>query len=125
MAQAKDDRTQMANAFSFGMSAPFVNPMMTIFTDLSGTLVEGLATAQRDWADFGQRRIREDVAVTRHLMNCHSLADMHQVYSQYLQTAVQHYREQSEKVLRRGESIAQHLAETTEADTKDSIRARR
>ena len=124
MAQAKDDRTQMANAFSFGMSAPFVNPMMTIFTDLSGTLVEGLATAQRDWADFVQRRIREDVAVTRHLLNCHSLADMHQVYSQYLQTALQHYREQSEKVVRRSESIAQHLAETTEAETKESIRAR-
>lgn len=124
MAQAKDDRTQMANALSFGMTTPFINPMMTIFTDLSGTLAEGLATAQRDWADFVQRRIREDVAVTRQLMNCHSLADMHQVYSHYLQTAFQHYREQSEKVLRRSESVAQHLAETTEADTKESLRAR-
>ena len=122
MAQAKDDRTQMANAF--GMPTPFINPMITIFTDLSGTLVEGLATAQRDWADFVQRRIREDVAVTRRLLNCHSLADMHQVYSQYLQTALQHYREQSEKVVRRSESIAQHLAETTEAETKESMRAR-
>ena len=100
MAQAKDDRAQMTNAFSFGIPAPFINPVMTIFADLSGTLVEGLATAQRDWADFVQRRVREDVAVTRHLMNCHSIADMHQVYSQYLQTAFQHYREQSEKVVR-------------------------
>jgi FMN phosphatase YigB (HAD superfamily) len=124
MAQPKDDRTHIANAFSLGIPAPFINPMMTIFTDLGGTLVEGLATAQRDWADFVQRRIREDVAVTRHLMNCHSLADMHQVYSQYLQTAFQHYREQSEKVLRRSESVAQHLAETVEADTKESMRAR-
>jgi hypothetical protein len=123
MAQAKDDRAQMANAFSFG-PAPFMNPMMTIFTDLSGVLVEGLATAHRDWANFVGRRIREDVVVTRHLMNCHSLADMHQVYSQYLQTAFQHYREQSEKLVRRSESVAQHLAETMEDDTKESIRAR-
>jgi Phasin protein len=124
MIQAKDDRAQMANAFSFGIPAPFINPVMTIFTDLSGTLVAGLATAQRDWADFVQRRIREDVAVTRHLMNCHSFADMHQVYSRYLQTAFQHYREQSEKVMRRSESVAQRLAETTEAHTKESFRAR-
>ena len=124
MAQAKDDRAQMTNAFSFGIPAPFINPMMTIFADLSGTLVEGLATAQRDWADFVQRRVREDVAVTRHLMNCHSIADMHQVYSQYLQTAFQHYREQSGKVVRRSESVAQHLSERTEGDTKESLRAR-
>jgi hypothetical protein len=124
MAQAKDDRTQIANSFSFGVPTPFINPMMTIFADLSGTLVEGFATAQKDWADFVQRRIREDVAVTRHLMNCHSLADMHQVYSQYLQTAFQHYREQSEKAVRRSESVAQHLAETAEGETKESIRAR-
>ena len=122
MAQAKDDRTQMANAF--GMPTPFINPMITIFTDLSGTLVEVLATAQRDWVDFVQRRIREDVAVTRHLLNCHSLADMHQVYSQYLQAAFQHYREQSEKVVRRSESVAQHLAETAEGDAKESTRVR-
>ena len=124
MAQAKDDRAQMTNAFSFGIPAPFINPVMTIFADLSGTLVEGLATAQRDWADFVQRRVREDVAVTRHLMNCHSIADMHQVYSQYLQTAFQHYREQSGKVVRRSESVAQHLSERTEGDTKESLRAR-
>jgi Phasin protein len=98
--------------------------MVTIFADLSGTLVERFATAQKDWADFLQLRIREDVAVTRQLMHCHSLADMHQVYSQYLQTAFQHYCEQSEKVVRRSESVAQHLAETTEANTKESIRAR-
>jgi len=124
MAQVKDDRTQLANLFSFGVPAPFINPMVSIFADLSGTLVEGFATAQKDWADFVQRRIREDVAVTRHLMNCHSLADMHQVYSQYLQTAFQHYREQSEKAVRRSESVAQHLAETAKGETKESIRAR-
>jgi len=125
MAQAKDDRTQIVNSFSFGVPAPFISPMVTICADLTGTLLEGFATAQKEWADFVQRRIREDVAVTRHLMGCHSVADMHQVYSQYLQTAFQHYHEQSEKAVRGSENVAQHLAETAEGDAKDSIRARR
>ena len=57
-------------------------------------------------------------------MNCHSLADMHQVYSQYLQTAFLQYREHSEKVARRNEGVAQHLAETAEASVKEGARAR-
>lgn len=113
MAHTKDERTQIDNSFAFGMTTPFTNPMLTIFADLSGTVLEGVATAQKDWADFFQRRIREDVAVSRQLMSCHSLADMHHIYSRYFQTALDQYREQSEKVVRRSEGVAQHLAEVS------------
>jgi hypothetical protein len=64
----------------------------------------------------------EDVALTRQLLKSHSVADMHQIYSQYLQTAFQQYRDQSEKVVQRSESI--HLAATTEAIAKEAARAR-
>ena len=74
--------------------------------------------------DFVHRRIKEDVAVSRQLMRCHSVAEMHQIYSQYFQTAVEQYQKQSEKVVERGESMAQHLAETTEASAKEGTRAR-
>jgi hypothetical protein len=100
------------------------NPMMTIVADMNGTFLEGLATAQKEWADFVQRRVREDVAVTRRLMNCRSFADMHQIYGQYLQTAFHQYREQSEKVVQRSESVAQHHAETAEESVKEAAQAR-
>jgi hypothetical protein len=103
---------------------PAANPMMAIFADMSGTFLEGVATAQKDWAEFVQRRIREDIAVGRRLANCHSLADMHQIYAEYLQTAFHQYRQQSEMVLKRSESIAQHLADTTEATAREAARAR-
>ena len=45
---------------------------------LNGAVMEGLATAQKDWAD------REDVAMARQLLNCHFSADMHQTYAKYL-----------------------------------------
>jgi hypothetical protein len=101
-----------------------VNPMMTALADMSGSILEGFATAQKDWADFFQRRIREDVAVSRALMNCQSLPDMYQIYSLYLRTAFEQYREHSEQVVQRGASMAQHLAETTEAKAREAARTR-
>jgi hypothetical protein len=125
MAQSKEERGHLGNSFmGVGLTPTFANPMLTILADMNATFLEGLATAQKDWADFVQRRTREDVAVTRQLLKSHSLADMHQIYSQYLQTAFQQYRDQSEKVVQRSESIDQHLAETTEASTKEAARAR-
>jgi phasin protein len=124
MAQSKQEPMLISNSASAWTMAPaFANPILMMLADMNGMYMEGLATAQREWAEFLQRRIREDMAVTRHLLNCHSLADMHQVYAQYLQTAFQQYREQSEKVTQRGESIAQHLADTTAAKAKDVDRA--
>jgi len=125
MAQSKQEPMQIGNAASAWTMAPaFANPMLMMLADMNGVYMEGLVTAQREWAEFLQRRVREDMAVTRQLLNCHSLADMHQVYAQYLQTAFQQYREQSEKVAQRGESIAQHLTDTTAATAKDVDRAR-
>jgi Phasin protein len=107
-----------------GLTPTFTNPMLTILADMNATFLEGWATAQKDWADFVQRRTREDVAPTRQLLKSHSVAGMHQIYSQYVQTAFQQYRDQSEKVVQRSESIAQHLAATTEASAKEAARAR-
>jgi hypothetical protein len=79
---SKSKRRNSAGNSSADVTRPFPevfsNPMMTIVADMNGTFLEGLATAQKEWADFVQRRIREDVAVTRQLMNCRSFADMHQ-----------------------------------------------
>jgi hypothetical protein len=124
MAHPKEHRSQFGNSASLGMAPAIFNPMMTICVDLNATILEGFATAQKDWADFFQRRIREDVAVSRQLMHCQSLPDMNQIYSQYLQTAFEQYREQSEHVVQRSASMAQHLTETTEAKASEAARAR-
>jgi Phasin protein len=124
MAQSKEERGHLGNSFMGGGLKPtFTNPMLTILADMNATFLEGWATAQKDWADFVQRRTREDVAPTRQLLKSHSVAGMHQIYSQYVQTAFQQYRDQSEKVVQRSESIAQHLA-ATEVSTKEAARAR-
>jgi len=124
MAQPKNELNQ-GGTFSLFMTPSHTNQMMTIFADMTGRFLEGLVTAQKDWANFIQHRVREDAALARQLANSQSLADMHQIYSQYLQTAFQQYREQTEKVVQRGEALAQHIAKTTETNAKEAVRAAR
>jgi Phasin protein len=124
MARSKEEGSQTGNSFSMGIAPAMVNPMITTVAEMSGTILEGVAAAQKEWADFVQRRVREDVAVSRQLINCQSLADMHQICAQYLRTAFEQYRERSEQVIQRGTSLAQHFAETTEASAKEVARAR-
>ena len=122
MAQSKNELDQ-GGTFSPFMMPNLTNPMMTMFADMTGRFLQGLATAQTDWANFVQHRVSEHAALAHQLARSQSLADMNQIYSQYLQTAFQQYREQTEKVVQRGEALVQHIAKTAETTVKEAVRA--
>ena len=124
MAQSKNKLNQGGTFLPF-VTPRLTNQVMTIIADITDRFLEGLVMAQKDWANFVQHRVREDAALARQLANSQSLADMHQIYSQYLQTAFQQYREQTEKVVQRGEALTQHVAKTTESNAKDAVQAAR
>ena len=63
MPQSKEERNQQLNSFGWGVQPMMHTPMLAIFAEMNGTLLESVATAQKDWADFMHRRIKEDVAV--------------------------------------------------------------
>src|SRR5262245_16654822 len=118
--QARNPPYQPSGSPAWGLPASMSTPMLAILTDLHGTLLESVAKAQKDWADFMHRRIQEDVAVARELIGCQSLADMHEVYSQYLKTAFEQYQQQAETAVRQGQSMAQHLARTVDTGAKEA-----
>ena len=93
MPQSQEERNQPQNSF---LASPIMQtPLFAIVAEMNGTLLETMATAQKEWANFVDRRIKEDVAVLRQLMQCRSPADMHRVYSDYFETAFEQYQEQS------------------------------
>ena len=116
MTEVRHEQRTSATSFAWPMpSMPSGNPLLAVATDINGKLLESAASAQKDWADFVHRRVKENVAVTRRFLSCQSLADMQDVYSQYLRTAFDQYREQSEKALQTGKSITEGLAQTIES----------
>jgi hypothetical protein len=100
---------------------PFMGTtMMSLLTDINGKVLQDIASAQKEWADFVHRRINEDVAVSRQLISCQSLADMHEVYSRYLRIAFDQYQEQSQRAVRRARAARDELVETAEARARDA-----
>jgi Phasin protein len=116
--QSKEEQNQPLHSFmnssAWGLHSMMQMPMVAMLAEMNGTLLESTAMAQKEWADFFHRRIKEDVAVSRQLMQCHSLAGMHQIYSRYFAKAFEQYQQQANKVVQRGQSMAEHLTEAAE-----------
>lgn len=116
MTEVRHEQRTSANSFAWPMpSMPPGNLLVAVTTDINGKLLESAASAQKDWAEFVHRRVKENVAVAQRLLTCQSPADMQEVYSQYVRTAFDQYREQSEKALQTGKSITEGLAQTIES----------
>ena len=110
------------NSINWPLSPVLSTPLLTVLAGINGKLLESAASAQKDWAEFVHRRVKEDIAVSQQLMGCKSLGDMQQVYSQYMRTAFEQYREQSERAVQRGKSATVGLAQTLELGTRESAR---
>ena len=116
MAEVRHEQRTSASSFAWPLPPmPPGNPLLAVATDINGKLFESAASAQKDWAEFVHRRVKENVGVAQRLLSCQSLADMQDVYSQYLRTAFEQYREQSEKVVHTGRSMTEGLAQTMES----------
>jgi transcription initiation factor TFIIIB Brf1 subunit/transcription initiation factor TFIIB len=111
---AGDEQRACANSFAWTVPLVAGNPLFAVVTDINGRFLESAARVQKDWAEFVHRRVKEDIAVSQRLMKCQSLADMQQIYSQYVQTALEHYREQSERAAQRGKSMTGAVAQSVE-----------
>ena len=120
MAETRDAFGTGANSFNLSLHPILTTPLFAVLTDINGKLLESVASAQKDWAEFVHRRVKEDIAVSQQLVSCKSLGDMQQICSQYVRTAFEHYREQSERAVQRGKSTSDGLVQTLELGARDS-----
>jgi hypothetical protein len=109
-----------ANTFHWPLRPVLSTPLFSVLTDINGKLLETVAGAQKEWAEFMHRRVEEDIAVSQQLLSCRSLGDVQQIYSQYLLTALEQYQEQSKRTVQRGQATADGLAQTLGAGTKET-----
>ena len=64
MAQASEANRHSMNTFSWPVPAFLGTPMVTRLADFNGKILQYAAGAQKEWADFVQRRVKEDIAVS-------------------------------------------------------------
>ena len=114
MVEARNGPVTGANSPTSPTPSVAGNPLFAVVTDMNGKLLESVARVQKEWAEFVHRRVKEDIAASQQLMNCQTLADMQQVYSQYFRTAVEQYRAQSERAVQRGKAVTEELTQAME-----------
>jgi hypothetical protein len=114
MAEARDRESIGAN-LTWSVPSVVGTPLLAVLTDINGKLLESVASAQKDWVEFVHQRVKEDFAVSQQLLSCRSVSDMQSIYSRYIRTAFEHYREQSEKAVQRGKLTTEDVAQTMES----------
>ena len=125
MADGKEAGGAVANSFTWPLRSVVSTPLFAVLTDINGKLLESVVSAQKDWAEFVHRRVKEDIAVSQQLMGCKSLGDMHEICSQYMRTAFEDYRDQSQRAVQRGKSTTAGLAQTFELGAEESAKKAR
>ncbi len=82
-------------------------PAFTAMADANMRLYESIAAANREWASFVNRRLKEDLAVPQQLAECRNVQDLFQVYAQFFQNACSQYQSGLEQMTKLSQSIAE------------------
>jgi len=111
----------------FGLEAlmEMNRPALAAMADVNGKVYENLATMNKKWVEFVNRRLKEDFAMPKQLAACKSVQEMYGVYADFFQTAVTDYQSEFEQMSKLGKSIADDATQAMQARIEDATRATR
>jgi len=87
-------------------------PALTAMAAVNTKLYESIAAANREWASFVNRRLKEDLAVPQQLAECKNLQDLYRVYAQFFQNARSQYQSGLEQMTKLSQSMAENALHT-------------
>jgi hypothetical protein len=105
----------------FGIDAmmEMQRPTFTAMAEANARLYESMAAANREWASFVNRRLREDLAVPQQLAECRTAQDLFRVYALFFQNACSQYQSGLEQMTKLGQSIAENALRPLQARPED------
>jgi hypothetical protein len=111
-------------AMPFGLEAlmKMNRPALTAMAQVNGKVYENLSAMNKSWAEFLNRRLKEDLGVASQLATCKSMQDVYGLYSEYLQTAMSDYRAGLEEIGKLGKTLADDTIEAMQHARQDDSR---
>ena len=91
--------------------------------EVNGRVYENLATLNKNWIAFVNRRLKEDLAMPKQLAECRTMQDMYSVYADFFQTAVTDYQSEFEQMSKLGKSIAEETTQAVQTRIEEGARA--
>lgn len=85
-------------------------PVIAAMTEINGKLIEQFSRANNEWIGFLGRRINEDLAASKRLMDCKSMPEVFEAYQEFAKRAQQHYSSEVQYFARLNQNIADETA---------------
>ena len=106
----------------FGLEAlmEMNRPALSAMAEVNGKVYENLATLNKSWVAFVNRRLKEDFAMPKQLAECKTVQDMYSVYADFFQTAVTDYQSELEQMSKLGKSMADETAQAMQSRLEET-----
>ena len=95
-------------SFDFFMSLN--RPAFEALSEINQRFMTQWATANGEWTNFLQKRFQQDMQFAQSLAQCRSPQDIFRLYSEFMQTAVQHYQSELAHMTRLGQDFTNEAA---------------
>jgi peroxiredoxin family protein len=111
----------------FGLEAfmELNRPALAAMAQVNGKVYENIAAMNKNWVEFLNRRLKEELAMPQQLAACKTVQDMYGVYSDFFQTAVTDYQSEFEQMSKLGKSLADETAQALQTRLEETARSTR
>lgn len=108
----------------FGLEAfmDIHRPTLEAMAQMNGKVYENIATLNKNWASFLNRRLKEDLGMPRQLASCKTVQEMYGVYADFFQTALSDYQSEFEQMSKIGKAIAEETMHTMQTRAEEASR---
>jgi hypothetical protein len=100
-------------------------PALTAMAQMNGRVYDGIATMNKNWAAFVNRRLKEDLAMPKQLASCRTVQEMYGVYAEFFQNACADYQSEFEQMTKLGKSLADETMQAIQSRMEEATREHR
>ena len=106
--------------FGFEAIMELNRPALQAMAQMNGKMYDGIATLNKNWVAFLNRRLKEDLAVPQQLAACKTVQDMCGVYAGFFQNACAQYQSELEQMTKLGKSLADDTMQVVQARMEEA-----
>src|SRR5262245_59195619 len=108
--------------FNFESLMELNRPALNAMAQMNGKVYDGIATMNKNWVAFVNRRLKEDLAMPQQLAACKTMRDMYGVYADFFQNAYADYQSELEQMTKLGKTLADDTMQVIQARMEEAAR---
>jgi hypothetical protein len=115
----------MMMPFGFEAFLELNRPALAAMAQVNGKVYDGIATMNKNWVAFVNRRLKEDLGMPKQLADCKTMNEMYGVCADFLQNAYADYQSEFEQMTKLGKTLADDTLQAMQARTEATLREQR